>query len=70
MKALPTPVDDVVATLRNDVVATLSKRSADVLTMFQSCSFKNCLTASLQGSVILAQANTLLFLEKLPFWRQ
>ena len=41
MKVLPMSVDNVVATLNYDVVATLWKRSANVATMLPSLNFRN-----------------------------
>ena len=70
MKVLPTSVDNVVATLRRDVVATFWQSSANVVTTLQSRYFTKCLKTSFQHFVNFASSNILVFLEKLPLWEQ
>ena len=59
MKVLPTSVDNVVATLKSDVVATLCQRISNVVTTLQS-NFTKCLTTP---CVNFASANTSVFFE-------
>ena len=44
LKVSQTLVDNLVAASKIDAVATLSQRSANVVTTFQICNFRKCLT--------------------------
>ena len=63
MKVLPTSVDNIVATLKSDVVATLCQSISNVVTTLQS-NFTKCLTTP---CVNFASPNTLVFLESYLF---
>ena len=43
LKVSPTLVDNLVAASKIDAAATLSQRSANVVTAFQICNFRKCL---------------------------
>ena len=51
MMLSPESVDNAVAKLRSGVVATFWQRSANVVTLLQSCSFTKCVTTSFQSQI-------------------
>ena len=61
-----TLVDNFVATLRNDVLATLCQPTAKVVTALQSHNFPNYLKTSFQHCIVFASANILEFRGKPP----
>ena len=68
MKVSSTSVDNFVATLRSDVVATLRHSDANFVTTLQSLNFTKYLTTSVKGSINFASANILEFLGKVLEW--
>ena len=65
MKISPTLTENVVATLKSDVEATLRQRGANIVTTLQSNNFKN----ALQHLLNITSVNILVFLGKLPLCR-
>ena len=70
LKVSPTLVDNLVAASKIDAVATLSQRRTNVVTTFQICNFRKCLTTLCQRCVNFASTNILVFLGKLTLWGQ